>query len=264
MDEKILHTIGHSNQTIEEFILLLNAYCIDCIIDIRSVPYSKYTPQFNSEALKTQLNKHGVLYAHFGNEFGARRTDCLQSTEFRKKGMTEIKQQVNFELGVTTNNFIRGVERLQKAISQGRHISLMCSEADPLGCHRFSFISRYFHENGWDVRHIVRDEESGAPNWRSHRELEQKMILEYVMAKKLQEIPGQCQPALLFDFGDGYNEQQQRVDAYRLKNHEIGWIPTDNNDTDNLIDKKDGYTLYDWIYKEKCGTVFRASEKEWS
>lgn len=229
MNKEILYTVGHSNQTFEEFLKLLIPYGIDCIIDVRSLPYSKYTPQFNSEQLKIQLNKHGILYAHFGNEFGARRIDCLKDTEFRKKGIVEISPQVNFEQGVSTDNFLHGVERLKKALSQGRHVSLMCSESDPLGCHRFSFLSRYFYEKGWDIRHIVRDENTGEACWKSHEKLEKQMILGYVASKKLPGLPGQEQQMLFFDFGDGYDEAQQRQDAYRLKNHEIGWIPTDSN-----------------------------------
>lgn len=216
---------------------LLILHEIDCIIDVRSMPYSKYTPQFNSEQLKAQLNKHGILYAHFGNEFGARRTDCLKDTEFRKKGIVEVKPQVNFELGVSTENFLHGVERLKKALSQGRHVSLMCSESAPLGCHRYSFLSRYFYENGWEVRHIIRDENSGEACWKSHEELENQMILSYVASKKLQELPGQGQQMLFMDFCDGYDEAQQRIDAYRLKNYEIGWVPAENNnDYENIID----------------------------
>lgn len=235
MGKEILYTLGHSNQTFEEFVQLLTSQSIDCVIDVRSIPYSKYTPQFNSETLKTQLSKQGILYAHFGNEFGARRYDCLKDTEFKNKGNIEVKSQVNFELGFKTNLFLQGVERLKKALLQGRHISLMCSESNPLNCHRFSFLSRYFHEKGWEVRHIVRDENTGEPCWKSHKELETQMILAYVADKKLQELPGQGQPILLLDFGDEYDEKQQRVDAYRIKNREIGWIPTDNNN-DNLID----------------------------
>ena len=113
----------------------------------------------------------------------------------------------------------------------------MGSESDPLGCHRFSFLSRFFYELGWDLRHIEKDEKTGDVYWKSHKELETQMILNYVACKKLREIPGQGQPSLSFDFGDGYDELQQRIDAYRLKNHEIGWIPSDNNnDNDNIID----------------------------
>lgn len=235
MRKEILYTIGHSNQTFEEFVQLLISQNIDCIIDVRSIPYSKFTPQFNLETLKFQLNQHGILYAHFGNEFGARRYDCLKDAEFKNKGAIEVKPQVNFELGVTTSLFLHGVERLKKALLQDRHVSLMCSESNPLSCHRFSFLSRYFYEEGWDVRHIVRDEKTEEPYWQPHKELEKQMILDYVEAKKLRELPGQGQPVLAFDFEDEYNENQQRVEAYQLKNHEIGWIATDNN---NIIDLK--------------------------
>ena len=108
----------------------------------------------------------------------------------------------------------------------------MCSEADPLGCHRFSFISRYFYDLGWDVQHIMRDEDNGDPIVRSHRELEQAMILDYVKRNKLKSVGGQMSDSLFFDFGDDYNEEQQRIEAYRLKNREIGWVPAyDNNET---------------------------------
>lgn len=229
MSKRQLITVGHSNQSIEEFFQLLESQRIDCILDVRSMPYSKYTPQFNEEFLKTWLKTHGVLYVPFGKHFGARRSDCLKETEFIKKGVKEIKPQVNFELGVTTPDFLCGVERLNKALDQNRRVSLMCSEADPLGCHRFSFISRYFYELGWDVQHIARDEETGKPVIRSHQELEKVMILDYVKRNKLKTVGGQMSDSLFLDFGDGYTEEQQRIDAYRLKNHEIGWVPDYGN-----------------------------------
>ena len=229
MDKRQLFSVGHSNQSIEEFYQLLESQRIDCILDVRSMPYSKYTPQFNEETLKSWLKQHGVLYVPFGKHFGARRSDCLKKTVFIKKGIKETKPQVNFELGVTTPDFLSGVERLNKALDQNRRVSLMCSEADPLGCHRFSFISRYFHDLGWDVQHIMHDEDSGEPTARSHQELEKAMILDYVKNKKLKSVGGQMGDTLFFDFGDGYDEQQQRIDAYRLKNHEIGWTPDYGN-----------------------------------
>ena len=229
MNIEKIYTVGHSNQSFDEFMQLITPYKIDCIIDVRSIPYSKYTPQFNSEQIKAQLNKHGILYAHFGKEFGARRTDCLTNVEIKKKGNIEIKSQVNFEMGIFTENFLYGTERLKKALSQGRNISLMCSEANPLECHRFSFLSRYFHEKGYDIRHIIRNEISGEACLKSHEELEIEMIMGYVASKKLPELPGQGQQMLIMDFGDGYDMAQQRIDAYRLKNREIGWTTSENN-----------------------------------
>ena len=229
MDKKQIFSVGHSNQSIDEFFMLLQSQNIDCILDVRSLPYSKYTPHFNEEPLKKWLNNHGVLYVPFGKHFGARRYDCLKEAEFEKKGKKETKRQVNFEMGVTTNDFLEGVERLSKACDQGRHISLMCSEADPLECHRFSFISRYFYDLGWDVQHIMRDDMTGDPIVRSHKELETAMIQDYVQRNKLKITGSQMKDSLFSDFGDGYSEAQQRIDAYRLKNHEIGWVPDDSN-----------------------------------
>ena len=232
METRLLFSVGHSNQSIEEFYQLLESQRINCILDVRSMPYSKYTPQFNEEAVKSWLNKHGVLYVPFGKHFGARRSDCLKETIFIKKGIKETKPQVNFELGVKTPDFLSGVERLNKAIDQNRRVSLMCSEADPLGCHRFSFISRYFYDLDWNVQHIMRDEDTSEPIVHSHQTLEKVMILDYVRRNKLKSVGGQMTDSLFSDYGDGYDEQQQRIDAYRLKNHEIGWVPEyENNDT---------------------------------
>ena len=197
-----LYSIGHSNQSQEEFLELVKKHGINCIVDVRSVPASKYSPQFNSESLKWCLRANGIQYLHFGDEFGARRTDCLDS-----------EAQVNFEKAIETPNFKRGVERLMNGLQKGFCIALMCSEANPLECHRFSLISRYFYDNGIDVQHILKD-----GNLASHEELEKEMIEEYLHSKKhrLAEIDQL--------FGS-YTKEDQRRDAYRLKNKEIGYKP---------------------------------------
>lgn len=202
MVEYRLYSIGHSSQTQEEFLALLIQYRINCIVDVRSVPASKYTPQFNEEALKWFLKSQGIQYLHFGDEFGARRTDCID-----KDG------QVNFEQAVKTSLFQQGVARLMKGLGKGYRIALMCSESDPLECHRFSMVSRYFYDQGIDVQHILRD-----GNLASHAFLEKEMINQLLHSRKyhLPEVD------LLFGT---YSEEEQRKDAYRLKNKEIGYKP---------------------------------------
>ena len=202
MVEYRLYSIGHSSQTQEEFLALLASYGINCIVDVRSVPASKYTPQFNEEALKWFLKSQGIQYLHFGDEFGARRTDCID-----KDG------QVNFEQAVKTSLFQQGVARLMKGLGKGYRIALMCSESDPLECHRFSMVSRYFYDQGVDVQHILRD-----GNLASHAFLEKEMINQLLHSRKyhLPEVD------LLFGT---YSEEEQRKDAYRLKNKEIGYKP---------------------------------------
>lgn len=199
---KRIYTIGHSNQSQEELLDLLRKYDVNCIVDVRSVPASKYSPQFNLEILKPFLRNNKVQYLHFGDEFGARRTDCIDDTG-----------QVDFEQAVQTSAFQHGVERLQYGLEKGFRIALMCSEANPLECHRFSLVSRYFNDNGYDVQHILKGAELA-----SHKALEQEMIKEFLRSKKyrLSEVD------LLFGT---YTVEEQRCDAYRLKNKEIGYKP---------------------------------------
>lgn len=232
MENKQLFTVGHSSQSAEEFLQLIQPHGINCILDVRSTPYSKYTPQFNEDIIKQFLNTHGVLYVPFGKHFGARRTDCLQEHLFKKKGKKEVKLQVDFEKGVTTMDFQTGVERLNNAISQGRRVALMCSEADALGCHRFSFIARYFYDLGWDVFHILKNSDNGESIAIPHKALEQRMIWDYINCPhpKLKSV-GKQSGGLFSDFGDGYDEKAQRIDAYKLKNLEIGWI-SDSQDNE--------------------------------
>ena len=197
-----LYSIGHSSQTQEEFLALLTPYGINCIVDVRSVPASKYSTQFNQETLKWFLKSHGIQYLHFGDEFGARRTDSINE-----------EGQVDFEQAVKTPLFQQGAVRLMKGLEKGFQIALMCSEADPLECHRFSMVSRYFYDQGIDVQHILKD-----GTLASHASLEKEMINQFLRSRKYRLL----EVDLLFGT---YSEEEQRKDAYRLKNKEIGHKP---------------------------------------
>ncbi len=197
-----LYTVGHSNQSLEEFLSLLQRHGINCIVDVRSVPASKYAPQFNEENLKYFLKSFDIQYLHFGYEFGARRTDCIDDDG-----------QVNFETAVTTPLFQQGAERLKKGLEKGFRIALMCSEADPLECHRFSMISRYFQNQGIEVLHILKD-----ANLVTQSDVEKRMVDEFLHSRKhhLAEID---------ELFGTYTAEDQLADAYRLKNKEIGYKP---------------------------------------
>ena len=196
----ILYSIGHSNQTQEEFLALIKVYGINCIVDVRSVPASKYSPQFNQEYLRSFLHANNVQYLHFGEEFGARRTDSID-----KNG------QVNFELAAKSPAFVSGALRILRGIERGYKISFMCSEAEPLECHRFALVSRYFYDAGIDVQHILKDTQLS-----SHESLEKEMIKTYMHSRKYHL------PEVDMMFGS-YTAADQRRDAYRLKNKEIGY-----------------------------------------
>lgn len=195
----VLYTVGHSNGTLEKLLSLIRLAGVNCIIDVRSTPASAYSPQFNKESLHKFLRASGIFYGHFGEEFGARRTDSI------------VGGQVNFEKAVTTEAFLRGVQRIDNGLAKGFRIAFMCSEAKPLHCHRFSMISRYFVDYGYEVNHILHTDEI-VP----HALLEKEMIDVYVKKGKISEVD--------LMFGE-YTAEAQRIDAYRQKNKEIGYKP---------------------------------------
>ena len=196
-----IYTVGHSNVTLQEFYDLIQVAGINCIIDVRSVPASTYSSQFNKEPLSNFMKARNVYYLHFGEEFGARRSDSL------------VNGQVNFEEAVKTSGFLKGFERVKTGLDKGLYIALMCSEADPLTCHRFYMVSRFFHDNGYEVMHILPSKEI-----RSHEELEAEMIQD-LLKKKRRRLPEVDNMFMT------YSEDDQRQDAYRIMNEEIGYKP---------------------------------------
>lgn len=67
-----LLTLGHSTHPIERFIALLKGAGATAVADVRSSPYSRYSPQYSKDALRAALSEAGIAYTFLGKEFGAR------------------------------------------------------------------------------------------------------------------------------------------------------------------------------------------------
>lgn len=202
MHKPIIYTIGHSNHPIEVFFDLLNCYSINCLVDVRSVAASVYNPQYNKEFLSNFLKANGIVYMHFAEEFGARHAD---------PDLLDEEGKVNFELVRKSWNFKNGVERLWQGIEKQYVIALMCSEGEPFDCHRFSMISIALEQDGFDVRHILKDK-----TIKTNAQLEGQLLKKY--EKKIPH-PDMFHPNVTRD-------EQLKV-AYRLRNKEIAFSPTD-------------------------------------
>ena len=112
-------------------------------MDVRSVPASAYNPQFNGGVLFASLKNAGIAYLHFAREFGARHDD---------PALLDPEGRVDFLNVQRSAAFRSGVERLKSGLRKGHVIALMCSEADPLDCHRFAMIAEFLNRNGFEVR----------------------------------------------------------------------------------------------------------------
>ncbi len=64
MTESIVYTVGHSNVPFEALLAILQRAGITCLVDIRTTPFSRYTPQFNQNQLRPLLEKVGRFLAH--------------------------------------------------------------------------------------------------------------------------------------------------------------------------------------------------------
>jgi uncharacterized protein (DUF488 family) len=147
-DQPNLHcyTIGHSNHPIEEFIQTLKQFQIKCIIDVRTVPVSNYMPHFNRENLETWLKREGIEYKYLGNLIGGRYTD---------PALLDDQGSVDYEKVEQRSFFQTGLNQVIQIIEAGKPTALMCSEKDPLDCHRFVLVSKALAKKGVSIDHIV-------------------------------------------------------------------------------------------------------------
>jgi len=142
----ILYTIGHSSHTMEAFIGLLKHHGVTCIADVRSVPYSRYCPQFNKDVFALDLRAANIAYMFLGKELGAHPEDssCYEGG------------RVSFQLIVNRKEFKRGLQQLLTESSK-YCIALMCAEKDPLQCHRTILVCRHLKRHNLCIKHILED-----------------------------------------------------------------------------------------------------------
>lgn len=142
----VLYTIGHSVHSIDYFIDLLKRNKIEAVADVRSSPYSKFTPQFNREILKESLRDAGIYYIFLGEELGARRSE----PECYEHG------KVVYHKVSGTKTFKQGVSRLKEGAVKMR-VAIMCAEKDPLTCHRTVLVAHFSRMYFSDILHILKD-----------------------------------------------------------------------------------------------------------
>ena len=51
-----LFTIGHSQHNVEYFISMLKKYNINYVLDVRSIPYSKYAEQYDRQNIEKYMS----------------------------------------------------------------------------------------------------------------------------------------------------------------------------------------------------------------
>ena len=144
----VIFTIGHSTRTVGDFIRLLKAHAVQRVIDVRTIPRSRHSPQFNRDRLSPALHRARMHYTHMPGLGGLRRARRDSSnTAWRNasfRGYADYMQTSAF--AVNLNRCI--------ALAKRERVVLMCAEAVPWRCHR-SLIADALIVKGIEAREIT-------------------------------------------------------------------------------------------------------------
>lgn len=132
-------TIGHSSHSQSTFLRLLTMHHIRCVVDIRSMPYSKYVPHFNKAHLEQFLRAHSIRYIYLGDALGGKR--------FEASGASGC--------ALDTPAITAGIDRLKGIIRTEMPTVIVCAEADPARCHRGRYVTPLLKGRGIEVMHIL-------------------------------------------------------------------------------------------------------------
>lgn len=137
LDLTTVYTIGHSNQSIEAFLELLERHDIKVLVDVRSNPFSRYSHQFDHDRMKASVTGAGMKYWFLGRELGGKPKD---------ESFYEENGDVKYEKLEASVPFKEGIARLLAELSLQR-VALVCGEENPAHCHRRLLIGRVLQED---------------------------------------------------------------------------------------------------------------------
>ena len=160
-----IYTLGHSNYSFDKFIEILKKYNINCVVDIRSTPYSKYNTQYNKEFLHETLKNLGYTYIYMADEFGAKRKTKVS---YNDEGYAD------FDKVILEDEFKRGIERLKVGCSKNYKIVLLGAMQEPIRCHRAILLGKELIKAGFDVKHIMHE-----GDLKVQSELEEQLLEKY-------------------------------------------------------------------------------------
>lgn len=196
-----IYTIGHSNYTMERLIDMLEYYNINCVVDIRGTPYSKYNIQFDKETIRYTLTNAGFVYIYMGKELAAKR---IRKNSYNNEGYS------NFEEVIKEEEFKRGVERLKNGCEKGYKIILLGAMQDPIRCHRSILVGRELVKNDFDVKHILDDYSIVTQD-----DIEEMLLNKYFSNRNQITIEDLT--------GNSLNNEGMINEGYKLANREIGY-----------------------------------------
>jgi uncharacterized protein (DUF488 family) len=142
------YTLGFSNRSWDLTLEILQVYGIRRLVDIRTLPGSKHTPQFNLEHLQESLPTAGVEYIHLKSLGGLRkpRKDSTLNSAWQNSGFRGYADYMQ------TSQFESSLEELIRLLKE-RTTVYCCTEAVFWRCHR-QLVSDALSVRGYRIGHI--------------------------------------------------------------------------------------------------------------
>jgi len=128
-----IFSLGHSNVPIWVFTQKLKENKIKVLVDVRTIPLSRFCPHFSKMPLQKTLATENILYLYKGKNLGGR-------------GLNE--------------NYEETIDEVADRVKLGEKVCVMCSEKDFLKCHRYTTLTPSFEERGLKVHHIEYEKKS--------------------------------------------------------------------------------------------------------
>ncbi len=196
-----LLSVGHSNHSLAEFLVLLRGAGVTALADVRTQPASRYAPHTNAGPLATALRDIGITYVFLGDALGGRPSH---------HDVYDEEGRVDYERVRQTDWFVEGLDRLVKG-TERYVVAMMCGEEDPLDCHRGLMITPSLTERGIHPGHLRRD-----GRIETTPEMEQRLLA----------ITGVGDGLLDGLFADQLDEQDRKdllVTAYRKRSKRVAY-----------------------------------------
>lgn len=145
---------------------MLQQHRISAVADVRSKPYSRFVSQFDRKSLGVLLKEANVAYVYAGEELGGRPSDPELYDPLGHACYRRMAQSESFQSGLA--RILEGASRYRFA--------LMCSEEDPLQCHRALLIAHELCRRDIHVSHVRACRESGESRVETHMETLERLV----------------------------------------------------------------------------------------
>ena len=127
--QRTIWTVGHGDRDFDSVAAHLEAHGVQTIVDVRSQPYSKYTPDFTKGELEVVAATAGFGYRWLGDRLGGR----------PEPGPSQLES---------------GLEEVE-GLAATSHVALLCAEVDPVYCHRTKYLAPALIARGFSIVHIL-------------------------------------------------------------------------------------------------------------